>query len=927
MAYSLSQTTQQSGLQYSPSISGGGSSIASPTVQINPTPVDSFANDIDALLGSTLKASKAYFDLSDDATKMIAADHLVRYKEGSMQIDGDTSLTPEQKKVKLGELNASLNGEIADKIMNNDRAKIIYDTTYSNNARVMYAQQMAQLDGEIEKRDIKTGLDKIQTMASTGIPVDVIFNDPTYKTLLSKGKVTQKDVMSKVIYGIQSNIENEYNQAAINGGNLVQDTFMHNDKYNPDALKQYVASKFNGMATLDNNGNLIFNENTGTAEERQLYSQAANTYTSKLANEAIQTQNAIQKEKDRVSTEEARNRQMLEAFKNAMETKQAIDMTKDASFETADRLDREAKLLSEQGANDSKIKEAMKQAGQYREALNVQINLNDMFMKAMANTDNVSMNAIDLVAKNGYKGQYGDVSSSDIKNYLERKSNDIINEASNNLVNAYERNNEQDIIRAQQQLKSLVDRTTQLSFKTGSAPSVFKTVEDYVNTGNLKNVKNSNELLSTLSLASYYSDAMDKPNKEELQIKAATVKNIMNNTKDKNEAFTKSLTALNAVNLNFDTQLKADKVNVENLMNGWTSFASNIGAGTNEWLAKNMRAMTTITKDEDKIASLKANGKIIDIEDVTTALGEKIKQSIPFTNLGMPTNVVKAPNVNSPYDALTQDATREALSDFYKKTGFDRTDYTVDTYIAKNGLSGLSLINKNNPNDIINLSGKDLSERNFDKYVPKAPVKIAPETLKPIEQGNLDVSKGKTAENSNWVANYVIPTGDGYSAVVPAVDDKGNWLSRDNAMSLYLTSGKHYGIYKTLEEANARSRDTYINKKDSTATESIIPSSPVRPSNPNYGKRADGTEKGTGWLGELKMKDGSGNIATEVSVGVEINGKETQIPTIVPTLSKEELDYILKGGNPIKNKDILRKAIDHARKQIENNKSPYWQGE
>ena len=98
-------------------------------------------------------------------------------------------------------------------------------------------------------------------------------------------------------------------------------------------------------------------------------------------------------------------------------------------------------------------------------------------------------------------------------------NNDIINEASNNLVNAYERNNEQDIIKAQQQLKSLVDRTTQLSFKTGSAPSVFKTVEDYVNTGNLKNVKNSNELLSTLSLASYYSDAMDKPNKEELQIK------------------------------------------------------------------------------------------------------------------------------------------------------------------------------------------------------------------------------------------------------------------------------------------------------------------------------------------------------------------------------------------------------------------------
>lgn len=41
----------------------------------------------------------------------------------------------------------------------------------------------------------------------------------------------------------------------------------------------------------------------------------------------------------------------------------------------------------------------------------------------------------------------------------------------------------------------------------------------------------------------------------------------------------------------------------------------------------------------------------------------------------------------------------------------------------------------------------------------------------------------------------------------------------------------------------------------------------------NYGKRPDGTMKGTGWLGELKMQDGSDSVATELSAGYEIEQK------------------------------------------------------
>ena len=60
-----------------------------------------------------------------------------------------------------------------------------------------------------------------------------------------------------------------------------------------------------------------------------------------------------------------------------------------------------------------------------------------------------------------------------------------------------------------------------------------------------------------------------------------------------------------------------------------------------------------------------------------------------------------------------------------------------------------------------------------------------------------------------------------------------------------------------------------------------------------YGKRLDGSQKGFGWLGELPMKDG--RVMTEQSVGVSFGGKDYQIPTIVPTLSSEEIDHLAAG--------------------------------
>jgi len=75
-----------------------------------------------------------------------------------------------------------------------------------------------------------------------------------------------------------------------------------------------------------------------------------------------------------------------------------------------------------------------------------------------------------------------------------------------------------------------------------------------------------------------------------------------------------------------------------------------------------------------------------------------------------------------------------------------------------------------------------------------------------------------------------------------------------------------------------------------------------------YGKRPDGTEKSFGYFGPLKTKDK--RVMTELSVGVNIGGKETQIPTIVPTISKADVDFLLAGNEP--SREIVDKAVKFA---------------
>jgi hypothetical protein len=62
-------------------------------------------------------------------------------------------------------------------------------------------------------------------------------------------------------------------------------------------------------------------------------------------------------------------------------------------------------------------------------------------------------------------------------------------------------------------------------------------------------------------------------------------------------------------------------------------------------------------------------------------------------------------------------------------------------------------------------------------------------------------------------------------------------------------------------------------------------------------------------------------VSTELSIGINLDGKETEVPSLVPTLSQAEIDHLLGGGEPTQ--AIIQKAADYARSRLAEGKSPF----
>ena len=94
--------------------------------------------------------------------------------------------------------------------------------------------------------------------------------------------------------------------------------------------------------------------------------------------------------------------------------------------------------------------------------------------------------------------------------------------------------------------------------------------------------------------------------------------------------------------------------------------------------------------------------------------------------------------------------------------------------------------------------------------------------------------------------------------------------------------------------------------------------------------RSSGQRKSPqGWLGPVRNVQ-EGGIMTEVSIGVEINGEEMEIPAMVPTLTKDEINTLanmkLEGNAKNIPQSIKDKAVAHAKEQLSQGLSPFFDG-
>ncbi|HEX8783334.1 MAG TPA: hypothetical protein VF764_08185, partial [Steroidobacteraceae bacterium] len=90
-----------------------------------------------------------------------------------------------------------------------------------------------------------------------------------------------------------------------------------------------------------------------------------------------------------------------------------------------------------------------------------------------------------------------------------------------------------------------------------------------------------------------------------------------------------------------------------------------------------------------------------------------------------------------------------------------------------------------------------------------------------------------------------------------------------------------------------------------------------------WGKREDGTLKGRGYLGLLKRADGG--VSSELSMSSDIDGREILYPLLVPTLTRDEVEWLL--NNPVDPQNvpasIKSKALAHAKGRLAAGKSPF----
>ena len=317
-------------------------------------------------------------------------------------------------------------------------------------------------------------------------------------------------------------------------------------------------------------------------------------------------------------------------------------------------------------------------------------------------------------------------------------------------------------------------------------------------------------------------------------------------------------------------------------------------------------------------ADVKRSGEIMiaagaSVDTTMKSLGDYVQKNVVNVN-GSLVYLRSIPTSNHSSEVIGGAPTQikrlvsEMGTDIAIKQGFDpdevqmsvSKDGTNYTFMARNQ----PLLQDNRPLVLTKDQIKDWMDRDFENYKYDKFLEPARDKFK-----------------LSLMSNHMTPAG----------------LAKDIASSFtmtpvdkYLTSTSGYRklVQSNLEKKPIADQRAWAKEQIKKGASFSDPATPVKDysstSNPEpdlgYGKREDGTQKGKGYFGELMTPDGK--KMTEYSIGMEINGKEVLMPSLVPTLTKAEVDHIVK-GKPLTDA-IMDKAVAHAKKRIAEGKSPFY---
>lgn len=330
-------------------------------------------------------------------------------------------------------------------------------------------------------------------------------------------------------------------------------------------------------------------------------------------------------------------------------------------------------------------------------------------------------------------------------------------------------------------------------------------------------------------------------------------------------------------------------------------------AGSNEFAHALHQKALSLQKTDDL-------AKNMDSETLTRYAGTKLLQDLP---------------IRAKYQDVTQQERDKALDRNWKE--IDRASI-LENRGRQKALEGDRIVNAFNGdpnvlNTFSNTKYQAVEDVNGErKVVDKNGVNLTESAGTGNFTGMMPVGGGKHIQiiydNGNFYKQeYIDRKGKPFAEGNTTLIDKGDVRNYEKMLLDY--SGNKKVSYNYGKEIAPKVAETKDAKPKSTAVDKLVQGSVPTNTPNNIPKdmiREDGTMKGHGFLGDLPNKNGKKSSELSISVGNIEKGKDVLIPTMIPTLTKKELDYLLSNKyNPTKktgvDEVISQKAIAFARER------------